>query len=46
MEMDLMNDEKRQAKMEPYLQAAEEMNPSEKKVKFHNVDQALDIRKR
>lgn len=44
--MDLINDEKRQAKMHPHLQTLpKDPTPGEKKIKYNNVEQALNIRK-
>jgi len=42
--MDLINEEKRQAKINPHLQTLpKDVTPSEKKIKYNNVDQALNI---
>jgi len=43
-EMDLINDEKRQQKMNPYLQALpKDVEPGEKKIKINNIEQALNV---
>ena len=43
--MDAMSEEKRQTRIQPYMQSSlDEMTPSEKKVKYNNVEQALYIR--
>ena len=42
--MDMMSEDKRQAKIQPYIQSTpDELTPSEKKVKFNNVEQAVFI---
>jgi hypothetical protein len=44
-EMDLINEEKRQGKMNPHLQTLpKDPTPGEKKIKYNNIEQALNIR--
>jgi hypothetical protein len=43
-EMDLINDEKRQSKMSPFLTGLpKDVEPGEKKIKINNIEQALNI---
>jgi len=44
VEMSLMNEEKKQAKLHPYLQTnSEEKNSSERKIKLNNAEQLFYI---
>ena len=44
-EMDLINDEKRQIKMNPYLAGLpKDVEPAERKIKINNIEQALNLR--
>ena len=44
-EIDLINDEKRQAKMSPYLTGLpKDVEPAERKIKINNIEQALNLR--
>ena len=44
-EMDLINDEKRQIKMNPYLTGLpKDVEPAERKIKINNIEQALNLR--